>query len=143
MAPVIGYSPSATSVNRARVFICERVSTANWDPVSSPLTSRFSETRFSHINTNQLYTLTKEDPGSPQTEGLVKVGESPAITDHINSGENISRADERIQRPRSRRERRGPLPVMRAENFQGRDSNFAKLQLCYFRGPHTLKHWVL
>ena len=69
MAPVIGCQVSATQVNRARVFICDEVPPANRDPASSPLSSRFAEARFSHINTNQLYTANQGRGGVSANRG--------------------------------------------------------------------------
>ena len=59
----------ATSVNRARVFICEKNPPANRDLVSSPLSSRFAEARFSLINTNQLYTANQGRGGVSSNRG--------------------------------------------------------------------------
>ena len=84
MAPFIGCYPSATPVDQARVFICEKVPPAHRDPISSPLSSRFFEAWFSNINTNNYTPLTQEEAGSSQTEGLGKVGQKRATFSHMN-----------------------------------------------------------
>ena len=69
MAHVLGCYPTATPENRARVFKCGKVSQANRYPVSSRLSSRFAEARFSHINTNQLHTANQGRGGVSANQG--------------------------------------------------------------------------
>ena len=45
------------------------------------------------------------------------------------------KADERILRPRGKREGRGTLQTKRAENVQGLEVNFGKLLMVYFMRP--------
>ena len=44
---------------------------------------------------------------------------------------------------RGKRERRGPMQVKQAKNFQGLEINYGKLLLVYFEVPQAFKHWVL
>ena len=71
-------------VNRARVFICEKIPPVNRDPVSSPLSSRFAEARFAHINTNQLYTANEGRRGVSANRGPRQSGQKRATFSNIN-----------------------------------------------------------
>ena len=77
MAPVIGCQPSATPVDRGKVFICEKVPPAYRHSVSSSLSSWFAEARFSHINTNQLYTANQGRGGVSANRGPRQSGAKP------------------------------------------------------------------